>query len=991
MENKYTMKRNKSSRLWMGGVVAAVLIAGTLFTWWIAHRADRDMREGLLQQTRLVAQALNIERVRALSGTKADLDTQDYLRLKEQLAAIKKVEAKCRFVYLMGRLADGRVFFFADNEPVGSEDESPAGQIYEEISAEYLRAFDTGAELVEGPVTDRWGTWISALAPLIDPKTEKLIAMLGMDIDARTWNRDVAAHAALPVGLLLSLLIVVGTFLLSSVRRVDAKPKPVLRRLLPPLVAMVLLLAVGANVFVWYQYQRQQAAAIAGKLSEISGDLSAALQKDAAGLATALQPIVADERMHTALLAGDAERLLADWQPVFEAMHRDNNITHFYFFDQNRTCLLRVHKPEKHGDLINRFTALAAERTGKAASGIELGPLGAFTLRVVQPVFQGERLLGYVELGKEIENILQDLHERSGCHLAVAIRKEYLNRQTWEEGMRFLGREADWNRLPRSVIIYSSQGRLPDAFAPMADHDPDGGHAHKEIARIAFDGRDWGLSAIPLRDVSGKEVSDLLVMLDITAEKSAFARLLVLGGTAGVILLVSLVGFVFVLLRRTDAGIRAQQAELRESEEKHRLLTENAVSAIAVYEIVLDDARKPVDYIFLSANPAFETETGLRVADILGRRVTEVLPGIENTPFIEIYGKVVLIGEPVSFEQYSEALDRHYFINAYRLGEGRFATVFSDITARKRADEQLREKEALKHILLQNINAGIVIIDAVTHIIDLVNKKGVELFGGTEYQIVGNVCHCFLCPAKKGFCPVTDKGQDVDNSDRILLKADGSQLPILKSVRHIQIDGKDKLIETFIDISNRKQAEEKLKESETNFRTFFNSIDDFLFVLDEQSNMINVNETVTRRLEYPENELIGRNVVMVHPEERRAEVGRIVSEMLAGTADFCPVPLITKSGQFIQVETRVYPGSWNSQPSLFGVTKDITQRKQAENGKRQVIAEIERMNQLMTGREVRIIEMKKEVNSLLAELGREPEYKSVLEETEAVVSSDKAG
>jgi signal transduction histidine kinase/CheY-like chemotaxis protein len=569
MSDKNLLKESTGrNRLWLVAALLITAAAGTLLTWWVATRADREMREGLLQQTRIVARALSLERVRTLSGTEADLDAPDYLRLKEQLAAVKKANAKCRFVYLMGRRPDGRVFFFADNEPVESENESPAGQIYEEISPDYLRAFDERAAVTAGPVADRWGTWVSALVPMTDPATDELIAVLGMDIDAHTWNWDVAAHAALPVGLLLSLLICMGAVLF-SVRRVDASPKPVLRRLLPPLVAMVLFLIVGAGVFVWYQHQRQQAAVIAGKLSEISGDLSSALARDTAGLATALQPIAADAPMRAALLEGDADHLLADWGPVFETMRRENNLTHFYFFDRNRTCLLRVHKPEESGDLINRFTALEAERTGKTAAGIELGPLGTFTLRVVTPVFHGRELLGYVELGKEIEDVLQDLHIWPDGQVAVTIGKGHLNRQTWEAGMRMLGREADWDRLPHSVIIYASWGRLPDAFAPAADYDPETGDARGETDReIPFDGKDWRVSTIPLKDVSGKEVGQLLAMLDITEAKADFHRMMVLGGISGGVLLMALLGFIWVLLRRTDVGIRAQQAALRERGEK---------------------------------------------------------------------------------------------------------------------------------------------------------------------------------------------------------------------------------------------------------------------------------------------------------------------------------------------------------------------------------------------------------------------------------------
>jgi PAS domain S-box-containing protein len=809
MNDKQVMGLNKGS-LQMTVLLAAMLAVGVLFTWWIVHRTDRAMRDDLLQQARLVMKAVNLDRLQALTGTAADLNTPGYLRLKEQLAAVKKANTQCRFAYLMGRRPDGRVFFFVDNEPVGSQNESPAGQIYEEISPEYLRVFDEKISLTVGPVADRWGIWITALVPMAAPASGDLISVLGMDIDARTWNWDLAVRIALPVGLLFILLICAGVVLLSSVRSVDVSPKPVLRRLLPPLVGMVLLLTFGTGSFEWHQYQRLHAATITKHLSEISGDLDSALEGDAAGLATALQPIVANERMRSALLSGDTDRLLADWHPVFDAMHRENCITHFYFFDLTRTCLLRVHKPEKHGDLINRFTALEAERTGKVASGIELGPLGTFTLRVVQPVFQDNRLLGYVELGKEIEDVLKDLHVRSGSHLAVAIRKEYLDRETWENGMKFLGRIADWDRLPGDVIIYSSQSRLPDVFASMATHSLDGGHFHGEVTHFKLDGRDWSLSAIPIHDVSGKEVGDLLAMLDVTVEEAAFVRLLVLGGAGHGILLALLVGFVFVLLLRTDRAITLQRTELQESEDRHRAMFQKNKSV----QLLID----PRNGAIADANSAACVFYGYTLEQMCQMKISDINTLSPDKVAKEMEAALIEHGQHFEFKhRLAGGQIRDVQVSSSPIFSSQRQWLYSivhDITDLKRVEEQLRENESVQRILLENINAGVVIIDAVTHVIEQVNKKGVELFGGAEAQIVGNICHCFLCPEENGCCPVTDMGKDVNNSDRILLRADGSHLPILKSVRHIQISGKNKLLETFIDINDRKQMEDSLRENQ---------------------------------------------------------------------------------------------------------------------------------------------------------------------------------
>ena len=249
-------------RCWRPVLVTAILIAGVLCTGWLAGRADYDLREDLLRQARLVAGAVNPDRVRTLTGTEADLESPEYLRLKEQLGAVRAANPQCRFVCLMGRKADGVVFFFVNSEPVGSEGESPAGQIYEEAPQGYRRVFDTRVAAVKGPVSDRWGTWVSGLVPLTDPRTGKLLAVLSVEIDAREWNWDVAVRTALPVGLVLALIaiVLVGSSLL--VRRARAEgPLPGWFRHLEPVLTVVvgLVLTLFAAWLAQDQSIRNQA------------------------------------------------------------------------------------------------------------------------------------------------------------------------------------------------------------------------------------------------------------------------------------------------------------------------------------------------------------------------------------------------------------------------------------------------------------------------------------------------------------------------------------------------------------------------------------------------------------------------------------------------------------------------------------------------------------------------------------------------------------
>jgi len=125
-------------------------------------------------------------------------------------------------------------------------------------------------------------------------------------------------------------------------------------------------------------------------------------------------------------------------------------------------------------------------------------------------------------------------------------------------------------------------------------------------------------------------------------------------------------------------------------------------------------------------------------------------------------------------------------------------------------------------------------------------------------------------------------------------------------------------------------SDQKVRQVKENLETFFNAIHDFLFVLDESGNMVHVNASVLNRLEYTPDELIGRSVLMVHPPAQRDLAARIVQLMLEGKEEFCPVPLITKTGRLIPVETRISKGNWDGTPALFGISKDITQVKLSE-------------------------------------------------------------
>jgi PAS domain S-box-containing protein len=191
-------------------VLIAMVIAGMIFTWWTVRQTDRSLRESMLYQTGLVAKAIRPERIAALSGTPADLTSPTYHRLKEQLAATRATIPDCRFLYLLGRRTDGTVFFYMDSVPMGSADESPPGQTYPDISDSDQQVFTQQVALVSGPAEDRSGTWVRALVPILHPNGERLTAVLGMDIAASEWQRELLGAAIPPILITLLMALVLG-------------------------------------------------------------------------------------------------------------------------------------------------------------------------------------------------------------------------------------------------------------------------------------------------------------------------------------------------------------------------------------------------------------------------------------------------------------------------------------------------------------------------------------------------------------------------------------------------------------------------------------------------------------------------------------------------------------------------------------------------------------------------------------------------------------
>ena len=887
---------SKAFRSVLFPAVAAILVAGALFSWWTARQTDLRMRANLMQQAQLVKQLLLPAHIKALTDTDADLLSPDYLRLKDQLTQARETNKKCRFLYLLGRRPDGSFFFHVDSEPPSSNDYSPPGQPYADTTEGLFRVFDTGSSVVEGPVADRWGTWISAMVPIVDPASGRLIAVLGMDVDARSWKWEILFQIALPLGLMLALLILLSSEVLASRSGAELSGKPIQRRLMTPLIAGLLLLLAGFGALLMEQQRIALKRASQGALADVSGDLAALVAEQSRTLAGLGQVLVGDPDLSPSLKTRDSERLLAKFKPVFERLQTEHGPTHFSFIGPDQVVFLRLHNPKSPSHQIERFTLLEAARTGKIASGLELDEHGTILLRSVQPVREGREIIGFLELGKEIDDILTVLHELAGVELALTIRKSALKRAAWEASPGKAASIAGWSRFPSNVLIYCSLPRFPveaDQFVGKRIR-PDG----NAKAEMFFNGKAWRVVASPLKDVTGAEMADLMVLHDITPLKAAQARLLTLGVCGGLILLATLFGTLFVLLRRVDRGIKQQQASLRENEERLDFAMKGANDG-------LWDVDLRTNAVFLSprgcemfgyAPDAFRATVSswnamVHPDDLPATQAAlkEHLDGL--TPFFRIEqrlktksgdyrwvlarGKVSVrtpAGRPVRMTgTHTDITDRRLAeeqarkaqvetANLLRQAQQARQVLLNVVEDQKKAEEALQESEERYRSLYNSMNEGValhrLVYDpagkAVDYIITAINPAYESILGKKASAVVGIRANSLYGNAHAPYLDIYARVVATGKSEQFETLFE----PLGKAFRISAFcPGKDQFATIFEDITARMHAEAEHER----LMTAIDQTGEVIVITDPKGAIQFVNPAFERSTGYTREEVIGKN------------------------------------------------------------------------------------------------------------------------------------
>jgi len=420
-------------------------------------------------------------------------------------------------------------------------------------------------------------------------------------------------------------------------------------------------------------------------------------------------------------------------------------------------------------------------------------------------------------------------------------------------------------------------------------------------------------------------------------------------------------------LRRGESGTHiditeGKQAEnnLIESERRYRALFENMNSGFVLFEVVQDDKGVPVDLIIIAANKGFEITTGLKTQDVTGKRLTRVLPGIENDPadWIGTYGKVALTGESRQFEQGSELLGYYYSIIAYQAGPKQCAATFLDISDRKRAEEALRESKERYRLLVENSPQGILVIQDDRF--RFFNKAARRISGISQEEIR-------QLPAEVSFESIHPDDRNMV-AERYVRRQKGGKLPDSYPIRIIRRDGEIRWADicpaiipwegrpaTLVmikDITAHKQAEDALRESKENLGKAQKIAHIGNWSLDLNLNCAKWSDETYRifGLIPGDPAEISFEFILshIHPEDRE-RVTLILKEAAEKKQpfdfEFRTIP-IEGSERIIRNRGEVEYDENGAPVRFFGTDQDITERKQAEEEQNRLADQLQKVQKM---------------------------------------------
>ena len=619
---------------------------------------------------------------------------------------------------------------------------------------------------------------------------------------------------------------------------------------------------------------------------------------------------------------------------------------------------------------------------------------------VCVPLFDQGRVVGVlnVESSKGMTLDEADLRVMTALseHINVAIGRARLYAEVQESNDRYKERrmylEAVLEAAPDAIVTLDAHHRIVE-WNPGAERLF--GYSRQEVVGQNIDhlttNPDTFEEAAGLTQIvmSGKDVPPV----EIVRYRKDGSSVNVVAAGSPILAGDELIGVIAVYTDIT-ARKRAEDA-LRESEEKYSSLINDAVDSLSSGIFILNR-----DFKVVWINRAIEEFFGIEKNSIIGcdkrRAIQErikhvfedperfewtVLGTYDDNSCVENFECHVL---PLGDRKERFLLHWSTPIRTGTFVGGRVEHYY-DITARKRAEDLVRIQrdlavalsstsdltEGMNRLLetafqMEEIDCGgVYLVDGLSGEVDLVAHKGLPPeFAESAPHYDANAPQARLIMAGKPVYRLYPKilpgaknevrwSEGLRATAIVPVQHEGRVITAVNLASHTHDEFSSStrnVVETIAaqigGVIARVRAEESLRESQKNLQTMFDTVDDFLFILDADGRILHFNPVVERRLGYSAQELAEMSVLQMHPPERREETAEIVADLLAGKRTSCPIPLMAKDGSLTPVETKMSRGQWGGRDGLFGISRDITARQRMEETLRQRNRELIMLNRV---------------------------------------------
>lgn len=597
-------------------------------------------------------------------------------------------------------------------------------------------------------------------------------------------------------------------------------------------LAVVFVLLLGLWIYALYRIEYNEIGRSTQRRAERVEKLFQMEQVDDAKTLHAVVDLLQyDKELQSLWLAKDRDALFKYVELFFHELRSRYRVTHFAFCDIDRTCFLRVHKPERYGDEIKRYTMLQAQEKYTNTEGMELGALGMFTLRIVHPWMIDGKLAGYIELGEEIERITQKLHDIVDVNLLVMIDKSYLDRSGWEEGMKTMGRDANWDQFADHVLVDSTMENVPWQLRDEIYHHITRGNGQNNMQFLSKD-KTYEIHFIKLTDAGGNNVGNMASICDITAEVAALKSFSVILISASTALVVCIIGMFYIYLGRIGKELVESREEIVTEEENLEkifnaapvgmlLLDEHAnvlqindvVKKMVSMDTVIDGTQQPGN--ILCCIHSVEDPKGCGYGETCAncpfrQTIMKVIKEGHSFHDVEILAKLTLDGKEVScwLSVSAEPVNMN--------GKRRVVVAMNNITARKQAEQQLIEAMEHSELLYRVVPSGIFTMDK-DGMITSCNETFEEITGFKEIELLGKKCSEFaLEPCSHG-CDLfsDDTPKPITAREAQIQRKDGTIVNILKNADLLRDEAGNVIggIESFEDITEVKKAQDRAREA----------------------------------------------------------------------------------------------------------------------------------------------------------------------------------